>query len=75
MPRVEGSNPRRSFELEEEEEEEDRQAFVSGKRTYSKKQDQLKSTSLNVTQAAVHKERWRDGEKIYKYIDRVPCFH
>ena len=32
----------------------------SKKKSCSKKQDRLEPASLNVTQAAVHKERWRE---------------
>ena len=51
-------------------EEEDWQAFVSGKRTWSKKQDQLKTTSLNVTPKQLFIRR--DGEKDIKQQDHTP---
>ena len=39
----------------------------------SKKQDQLEPASLNVTQAAVHKERWRENTH-KKKKKKIPGF-
>ena len=42
----------------------------SKKKSCSKKQDRLEPASLNVTQAAVHKERWRE-EITHKKIKKI----